>query len=146
MGELVNTAGPGLFEGYYNDEAATEERMKGGMYWSGDLAYQDAQGFVYFAGRSIEWMRVGGENLGAAPIERIVARLPGVALVAAYAVPDVQVGDQIMVALQFEQGATFDADAFADFLRDAARPRHGVDAALRARLRRAPGRPRPTRC
>ena len=83
VGELVNTAGPGLFEGYYNDETATSERMKGGMYWTGDLAYQDEQGFVYFAGRSIEWMRVGGENLGAAPIERILARLPGVALVAA---------------------------------------------------------------
>jgi fatty-acyl-CoA synthase len=118
VGELVNTAGPGLFEGYYNDETATSERMKGGMYWTGDLAYQDEHGFVYFAGRSIEWMRVGGENLGAAPIERILARLPGVALVAAYAVPDVQVGDQIMVALQFEDGATFDADAFAAFLAD----------------------------
>jgi fatty-acyl-CoA synthase len=117
VGELVNTAGPGLFEGYYNDEAATNERMRGGMYWSGDLAYQDAQGFVYFAGRSIEWMRVGGENLGAAPIERIIARFPGIALVAAYAVPDVQVGDQIMAALQLEEGATFDADAFAEFLR-----------------------------
>ena len=118
VGELVNTAGAGLFEGYYNDEAATSERMKGGMYWTGDLAYQDEAGFVFFAGRSIEWMRVGGENLGAAPIERILARLPGVALVAAYAVPDVQVGDQIMVALQFEEGATFDANAFAAFLRD----------------------------
>ncbi len=118
VGELVNTSGPGFFAGYYNDEEATAERMRGGMYWSGDLAYQDADGFVYFAGRSIEWMRVGGENLGAAPIERIVARFPGVALVAAYAVPDVQVGDQIMVALQFEDGATFDADAFAVFLRE----------------------------
>jgi fatty-acyl-CoA synthase len=118
VGELVNTAGPGFFAGYYNDEEATNERMRGGMYWSGDHAYQDADGFVYFAGRSIEWMRVGGENLGAAPIERIVARFPGVALVAAYAVPDVQVGDQIMVALQFEEGASFDADAFAAFLRD----------------------------
>ena len=117
VGELVNTAGPGLFSGYYNDEAATAERMKGGMYWSGDLAYQDAEGYVFFAGRSIEWMRVGGENLGTAPIERILARFPGVALVAVYAVPDVQVGDQIMAALQFEEGATFDARAFADFLR-----------------------------
>jgi fatty-acyl-CoA synthase len=117
VGELVNTAGAGLFEGYYNDDEATAERMRGGMYWSGDLAYQDEQGFVYFAGRSIEWIRVGGENLGAAPIERIVARAPGVALVAAYAVPDVHVGDQIMVALELADGATFDPDGLAEFLR-----------------------------
>jgi fatty-acyl-CoA synthase len=118
VGELVNTAGAGLFEGYYNDEGADAERMRGGMYWSGDLAYQDEQGFVYFAGRSIEWIRVGGENLGAAPIERIIARAPGVALVAAYAVPDVSVGDQIMVALQLADGAEFDPDQLAAFLRD----------------------------
>jgi fatty-acyl-CoA synthase len=118
VGELVNTAGPGLFAGYYNDEEADAERMRGGMYWSGDLAYQDENGFVYFAGRSIEWLRVGGENLGVAPIERILARFPGVALVAVYAVPDAQVGDQIMAALQFEPTTRFDATAFADFLRE----------------------------
>ena len=116
VGELVNTKGPGQFEGYYHDDDADTERMRDGMYWSGDLAYQDADGNVYFAGRSIEWMRVGGENLGAAPIERIVARGPGVALVAAYAVPDTHVGDQIMVTLQLDDGAAFDADAFAAFL------------------------------
>jgi fatty-acyl-CoA synthase len=118
VGELVNTSGAGLFEGYYGDEVATSERMRGGMYWSGDLVYQDEDGFVYFAGRSIEWIRVNGENLGAAPIERIVARFPGVAVAAAYAVPDTQVGDQIMVALQLDDGATFDPDAFATFLAD----------------------------
>jgi fatty-acyl-CoA synthase len=118
VGELVNTLGPGLFAGYYKDEDADAERMRGGMYWSGDLAYQDAAGFVYFAGRSIEWMRVSGENLGVAPIERILARFPGVALVAVYAVPDVQVGDQIMAALQLEPTTTFDPAAFARFLRE----------------------------
>jgi fatty-acyl-CoA synthase len=118
VGELVNTLGPGLFAGYYNDEAADAERMRGGMYWSGDLAYQDDRGFVYFAGRSIEWLRVGGENLGVAPIERILARFPRVALVAVYAVPDVQVGDQIMAALQLEPSASFDPVAFAAFLRE----------------------------
>ena len=43
-GELVNTTGTGQFAGYYNDEAATAERMRDGMYWSGDLAYRDAGG------------------------------------------------------------------------------------------------------
>ena len=38
VGELVNTYGVGGFTGYYNDPAATDERMRHGMYWSGDLA------------------------------------------------------------------------------------------------------------
>ena len=73
--------------------------MRGGMYWSGDLAYRDADGFVYFAGRTADWLRVDGENLAAAPIERILLRHPAVDEAAVYAVPDPSVGDQVMAAL-----------------------------------------------
>ena len=67
VGELVNTEGAGYFQGYYNDQAANDERMRHGMYWSGDLAYRDADGWIYLAGRTADWMRVDGENLAAAP-------------------------------------------------------------------------------
>ena len=98
-GELVNTGGAGAFAGYYKDPDAEAERMRGGMYWSGDLAYRDADGFVYFAGRTADWLRVDGENLAAAPIERILLRHPAVDEAAVYAVPDPSVGDQVMAAL-----------------------------------------------
>ena len=98
-GELVNTTGAGAFAGYYNDPDAEAERMRGGMYWSGDLAYRDADGFVYFAGRTADWLRVDGENLAAAPVERILLRHPLVSEAAVYAVPDERVGDQVMAAL-----------------------------------------------
>jgi fatty-acyl-CoA synthase len=98
-GELVNTGGTGQFAGYYNDEAATAERMRGGMYWSGDLAYRDGSGFVYYAGRTADWLRVDGENLAAAPIERILVRHPSIAQAAVYAVPDPASGDQLVAAL-----------------------------------------------
>jgi fatty-acyl-CoA synthase len=99
VGELVNTQGTGQFAGYYNDEAATAERMRGGMYWSGDLAYRDADGWVYYAGRTADWLRVDGENLAAAPIERILLRHPSVSEAAVYAVPDPHAGDQLVAAL-----------------------------------------------
>jgi fatty-acyl-CoA synthase len=98
IGELVNTAGAGAFAGYYNDEAAEAERMRGGMYWSGDLAYRDAGGWIYFAGRTSGWLRVDGENLATAPIERILLRHPAISEAAVYAVPD-RVGDQVACAL-----------------------------------------------
>ena len=98
-GELVNTTGTGQFAGYYNDEAATAERMRGGMYWSGDLAYRDEAGFVYYAGRTADWLRVDGENLAASPIERILVRHPSIAEAAVYAVPDPASGDQLVAAL-----------------------------------------------
>ena len=69
------------------------------MYWSGDLAYRDADGWVYYAGRTADWLRVDGENLAAAPIERILLRHPAVSEAAVYAVPDPHAGDQLAVAL-----------------------------------------------
>ncbi|MFD4469559.1 long-chain-fatty-acid--CoA ligase [Rhodococcus sp. NPDC058505] len=113
-GELVNTTGTGSFAGYYKNPAAEAERVRDGQYWSGDLGYVDADGYVYFAGRSSGWMRVDGENLGTAPIENILARHPGVVEVAAYAVPDPQVGDRVAVAIVAADG--FDIDEFAEFL------------------------------
>ena len=88
VGELVNTSGPGLFAGYYQDAAADAGRMRDGMYWSGDLGYADSDGFCWFAGRAGDWLRVDGENLGTAPIERALRRHPAVAEAAVYGVPD----------------------------------------------------------
>jgi fatty-acyl-CoA synthase len=114
VGELVNTTGMGQFAGYYNDEAATAERMRGGMYWSGDLAYRDAGGWIYYAGRTADWLRVDGENLAAAPIERILLRHPAVSEAAVYAVPDPRTGDQLVAALVVT--APLDAEEFGSFL------------------------------
>lgn len=116
VGELVNTQGAGPFAGYYNDPGATAERMRHGMYWSGDLAYRDEDGWIYLAGRTADWMRVDGENLAAGPVERILARLPQVSQVAVYAVPDDRVGDQVMAALVLRPRAQLSPDDFANFL------------------------------
>ena len=116
IGELVNTSGAGLFAGYYNDQEATDARLRHGMFWSGDLAYRDADGWIYFAGRSGDWLRVDGENMTTAPIERILQRLPAVSQVAVYAVPEEQVGDQVMAALVLVDGAELTPGEFGEFL------------------------------
>jgi fatty-acyl-CoA synthase len=116
IGELVNVGGPGRFEGYYNDPEADAQRMAGGVYHSGDLGYRDVAGYAYFTGRLGDWLRVDGENLGTAPIERVLLRHPDVTEVAVYAVPDPAVGDQVMAALVLAPGAEFDADKFREFL------------------------------
>lgn len=128
VGELVNTTGAGQFAGYYNDPEATSERMRGGMYWSGDLAYRDADGWVYFAGRTAAWLRVDGENLATAPIEQILLRHPAIDQVAVYAVPDERAGDQVAAALVLRgQLGPDDLEQFLDEQRDLspkARPRY----------------------
>jgi fatty-acyl-CoA synthase len=116
IGEMANRLGASGFEGYWQNDEASAARIRDGIYWTGDLAYVDEKGFLYFAGRDSEWLRVDGENFAAAPVERIVARHPDVELAAVYAVPDEVVGDQVMVALQLEPGRSFDPAAFDAFL------------------------------
>ena len=116
VGELVNTSGSGFFTGYYNDPEANAERMRNGMYWSGDLAYKDAKGWIYLAGRTTDWMRVDGENLAAAPIERILLRHSSISRVAVYAVPDGHVGDQVMAAVVLNDGHDLEPESFEAFL------------------------------
>jgi len=116
IGEIVNTTGAGLFSGYYNDDVATGERLRHGMYWSGDLAYRDADGWIFLAGRTGEWLRVDGENLTCPPIERILHRLPPVSRVAVYAVADERVGDAVMAAIVLRDHARLTPAEFGEFL------------------------------
>jgi fatty-acyl-CoA synthase len=116
VGEFVNTRGAGLFAGYYNDADADASRMRDGQYWSGDLGYADSRGFCWFAGRAGEWLRVDGENLGTAPVERVLLRHPAIAEAAVYGVPDPVVGDQIMACIVLRDGASLTPAEFGTFL------------------------------
>ena len=124
IGELSARSGGLGFEGYWNNEEADAERVRDGVYRTGDLAYRDADGFFYFAGRDFDWLRVDGENFAAAPVERILARHPDVVLAAVYAIPDPEVGDQVMAALQLRSGRDLDPAGFSEFL--AAQPDLGT--------------------
>ncbi len=116
IGEIVNKNGAAGFEGYYKNDEANAQRIRHGWYWTGDLGYADADGWIYFGGRDFEWLRVDGENFAAAPIERILARHPAVVLAGVYAVPDEEVGDQVMVTLLVRDPADFDPADFDEFL------------------------------
>ncbi|MEW2402300.1 long-chain-fatty-acid--CoA ligase [Streptomyces sp. NPDC046862] len=124
IGELVNR-GPNPFEGYWRNPEAESERRRGGAYWTGDLFYRDTDGYLYFAGRTDDRIRVDSENLAAAMIENILARYEGADAVAVYAVPDPVTGDQVMVTV----AGSFEPEGFARFL--AAQPDLGTKMAPR---------------
>ncbi|MEV0175277.1 AMP-binding protein [Streptomyces sp. NPDC050803] len=124
IGELVNR-GPNPFEGYWRNPEAEAERRRDGAYWTGDLFCRDADGYLYFAGRADDRLRVDGENLAAAMIENILARYEGVDSVAVYPVPDPVTGDQVMAAI----AGVFEPVAFTGFL--AAQPDLGTKMAPR---------------
>ena len=116
IGELVRRDGGGAFEGYWNNTEAEADRLRDGWFWSGDLAYRDADGVFWFAGRVGDWLRVDSENFAAGPVERIVTRYRDAAAAAVIGVPDPLAGDQVMAVLEMAVGRTFDSDAFSEFL------------------------------
>ncbi|GAA4098322.1 AMP-binding protein [Nocardioides kongjuensis] len=115
-GEIVVRGGAARFEGYYNNPGAMAAKVRDGDYWTGDLAYADAEGSFWFAGRSSDWIRVDSENFASAPVERILARHPAVATAVVYGVPDPRTGDEVMASLLLLPGASLDPTELGAFL------------------------------
>lgn len=117
-GEIVAVGRGPSFEGYYKNPGAMADRLKfgGEDFWTGDLGYRDEDGYFYFGGRPADWLRVDGENFGAAPVERILVRYPAFAGAHAFGVPDPKTGDLLMTVATLKSGHVFDPEDFSDFL------------------------------
>jgi len=120
VGQLVAVGLAHTFEGYYKNPSAMADRVRGDDFWSGDLAYRDADGWFWFAGRSSDWLRVDSENFAAAQVERVIQRCPGIASAPVFAVADPVTGDRVMCVVELEAGRTFDAVEFGAFLAEQA--------------------------
>jgi len=116
IGQLVAVGMAHAFEGYYKNPEATAQRIRGNDFWTGDLAYRDADGYFWFAGRSSDWLRVDSENFAAAQVERVIQRMPGIMSAPVFAVPDPRTGDQVMCVVEMEPGVDFDPRAFGAYL------------------------------
>ncbi|HEY1700254.1 MAG TPA: AMP-binding protein [Trebonia sp.] len=116
IGEIADREGASRFEGYYNNPAANAERVRHGWYWTGDLGYSDEAGFLYFAGRSGDWIRVDGENISGLVTERVLRRHPQIIAAAVYGVPDSRSGDQVMAAIEMPRGVRLMGLGLSEFL------------------------------
>jgi crotonobetaine/carnitine-CoA ligase len=113
VGELIyRPKGHSTLTEYYKDPEATAEKTRGGWIRSGDLAYQDADGYFYFVDRKSDFMRRRGENISSFEVETIVNRHPDVLESAAYAVPSELGEDDVMVAIVPQPGKQIDPTAF----------------------------------
>jgi fatty-acyl-CoA synthase len=119
VGEICRVgSGSGLFQGYFGDPAADAAKLRGGAYHSGDLGHvlvRDGRRYLFFDGRTEDWIRKDGENFSAAPLARLVQEHPDVDLAAAYGVPCAVSDELVMVALQLREGAAFDPTGFFRF-------------------------------
>jgi carnitine-CoA ligase len=91
VGEIVAVGSPGrdIMLGYYKDADATEETLRpGGRLHTGDNAYADAEGYLYFFDRKKDMIKRAGENVSAIEVEWVVLDHPKVVEAAVIGVPD----------------------------------------------------------
>ncbi len=92
VGELA-VSGPGVMTCYYNDEKATKEVLKDGWLFTGDMAEEDADGFIYLVDRKKDVIISGGENLYPVQIEDFIRKNNTVKDVAVIGLPDARLGE-----------------------------------------------------
>jgi len=118
-GELIFKVGSskGSLE-YYKNETATNDKLKDGWLYTGDLIRADEQGYLYFVGRNTESMRKGGENVSAYEVEHVIMDHPAVEEVAVYAVPSELAEDEIMASVKLVEGMQLAPEELIAFLKD----------------------------
>lgn len=97
VGELT-VRGYGVMQGYYRKPGETAEALRDGWLHTGDLARMRPDGYLEFAGRMKDIVRVGGENVSCAEVEDAVYGLGGIELAAVLAADDRRYG-QVPVAV-----------------------------------------------
>ena len=98
--------------GYYKDPAATAASFdQDGYFRTGDLAYLDAEGYLYFRGRLKELVKTGGINVAPAEVEEAIMAMPGVRLAQVVGVPDATRDELLAAVIILKPGAVLTAEA-----------------------------------
>lgn len=105
VGEIV-TRSDTVMSGYLENPVGTAESIVDGWFRAGDLAWQDAEGYLYLAGRKKDMIIRGGENVYPIEIESVLAEHAAVAEVAIIGVADEHWGELVRACLVAAPGAT----------------------------------------
>ncbi len=103
---LDNGLPPGLFKGYYRDEAATSRVWSNGTYNTGDVAWRDEDGYYWFVGRSDDVIKCSGYRIGPFEVESALMEHPSVLECAVTAVPDPVRGQVVKATIVCARGWT----------------------------------------
>lgn len=120
VGEITVKGTPGrdLMLGYYRDEEATAEALRDGVLHTGDNAYADAEGYLYFFDRKKDMIKRAGENVSASEVEAVLVEHPLIAEAAVVGVPD-DIRDEAVAAVVVEsEPGALTTEEVVDFCRE----------------------------
>lgn len=117
VGELA-VKGPGVMKCYFNDEKATRETLYDGWLMTGDMAYEDEDGFLFLVDRKKDVIISGGENLYPVQIEDFLRKNDNIKDVAAIGLPDDRLGEIAAAIIELKEGAECTEDDINEFCLD----------------------------
>ena len=117
VGELC-VKGPGVMVCYYKNEEATNEVLKDGWLYTGDMAKKDKDGFIYLVDRKKDVIITGGENLYPVQIEDFIRKHDKVKDVAVIGIPDDRLGEIALAIVEPKDGMTLTVEEIEKFTFD----------------------------
>ena len=117
VGEIVGR-GPITMPGYYKRPDLTAEAIRDGWLHSGDLGYQDDDGFLFLVDRKKDLIISGGVNVYPRDVEDVVIQHPDVLDVAVFGAADDRWGESPVAAVRLRPGATVTVDEVRDWVND----------------------------
>lgn len=103
VGEIV-ASGSRLMKGYWRQEEATAQTLRGGWLHTGDLGYMDEDGYIYLAGRARDFIKRGGEMVSPEEVERVLHSHSKIAEAAVIGVPDPVWGERVRAIVVVKAG------------------------------------------
>ena len=118
VGELA-VRGAGVMKCYYKDEKATKEVLsEDGWLYTGDMARESEDGFIYLVDRKKDVIISGGENLYPVQIEDFLRRHQSIKDVAVIGLPDARLGEIAAAVIEVKEGFTLDEKGVEEFCLD----------------------------
>ncbi|MBE5791281.1 MAG: acyl--CoA ligase [Clostridiales bacterium] len=117
VGELA-VKGPGVMTCYYRDEKATNDVLKDGWLYTGDMAMQDEDGFIFLVDRKKDVIITGGENLYPVQIEDYLRSNPKIKDTAVIGLPDARLGEIAAAIIELKDGESMTEEEVNDFCRE----------------------------
>ena len=116
-GELQVRGKHAVMKGYFNRPEANADAFHDGWFRTGDLARQDAQGYLYIVDRKKDMVVTGGYNVYSKEVEQVLAEHPAVAEAAVVGVPDAVYGEAVAAFVELRPGAHAPREALMEHCR-----------------------------
>jgi len=117
IGELCVRA-PHVTQGYWNKPEASRELLRDGWLHTGDMAYEDADGYFHIVDRKKDMIISGGFNIYPQELENVLTAHPAVSAAAVIGVPDPKWVEAVKAFIVLKEGCTIEGNAIISFVKE----------------------------